>query len=183
MAHGTARAPRTDPVDRAADSMSGGGLRGSGMWFHQRVEGGVRTRRVVHVVRALAVGHLFVSATAIIMVVVALITGTRPEAELEGLYFLFGLVLAIPTAAFTGAAVRCVRLSFREPPEGLAWSAVLGATEAALGVAFGDGVAVSGAPLSSPLILPAVILLVLGLMTMWLTVVRARRTHRSAGLS
>ena len=134
-------------------------------------------------VRALALGHLFVSAAAVIMVVVMVVAGTRPEAELEGLYLLFGLVLAIPTAAFTFAAVRCVWLNFREPPEALGWSAVLGATEAALGGAFAAAVAVSGAPMSSPLILPAVILLMLGLTTVGLTVFRARQTPRAAGLS
>ena len=150
------------------------------MWFDRTVAGGIRTRRVVHVVRTLAVGHLFVSAAAISFVVVMVVAGTRPEAELEGLYLLFGLVLAIPTAIFTGVAVRCVRLSFRGPPEGFASSAALGATEAALGVALAAGVVVSGAPMSSPLILPAVILLVLASMTGWLTVFRARQTHRSA---
>lgn len=90
---------------------------GSAPWFHRTVEGDVPTRRVVHVDRALALGHLIVSAAAIIIIVVMLVAGTGPEAELECMYVLFGLILAIPSAAFTFAAVRCARLSFREPPE------------------------------------------------------------------
>ena len=52
-----------------------------------------------------------------------------------------------------------------------------------LGGAFAAAVSVSGAPMSSPLILPAVILLMLGLTTVGLTVFRARQTPRAAGLS
>ncbi len=146
----------------------------TGLWFHRAVEGDVRTRRVAHLARALAVGHVCVAVAAIIMVAVLLYAGTRPNAGFEGLYALFAVVLAIPTALFAVAAVRGVHLTFREPPEGVVGSAVLGATEGALGVAFAAGVAVSGAPASSPLILPAVILLVLGVTTVWLTVLRAR---------
>ncbi len=50
---------------------------------------------------ALAVGHLLIAAAAMAMVVVMLYAGTRPNAELEGILVLIGLVLAIPTAVFT----------------------------------------------------------------------------------
>lgn len=130
----------------------------------------------------MAVGHVCVAVAAIVMVAVLGYAGTRPNAGFEGLFALFGVVLAIPTALFAVAALHCVRLSFREPPEGVTGSAVLGATEGALGVAFAAGVAVSGAPGSSPLILPAAILLVLGLTTAWLAVFRLSRTHRSAAM-
>lgn len=126
--------------------------------------------------------HVCVSVAAITMVVVMVCARTRPNAELEGLFLMFGLVLAIPTAAFTFAAVRTVRSSFKEPPEGSGCAAALGATEAALGLAFVAGVAVSGAPGNSPLIRPAVILLVLGLTSVGLAVVRARQTHRTAAI-
>ncbi len=124
-------------------------------------------------VRALAVAHLVVSAAAIIMVALMLFAGSQPNAELEGLFLVAGLVLAIPTAAFTAAAMHCARLCFRDPPEGLTWSALLGGTEAVLGVAFVGGIALSSAPTSSPLVVPTVILLVLGPMTVWMTRVKA----------
>lgn len=128
---------------------------------------------VLPVGRVLAVGHLCASAAAIVMVVVMVVAGTRTNAGFVGIYAAFGLVLAVPTAAFTALAVQCARLSFREPPQGVSRSAALGATEGALGVALAVGVAVSGAPGRSPLILPAVILLALASMTVWLVVRRS----------
>lgn len=129
-------------------------------------------QQAVRAIRVLGVGHVGVSVAAIVMVVVLVVAGTRPNAGFEGIYAAFGLVLAIPTAVFTGTAVQCARLSFREP-QGVGRSAVLGATEGVLGLALAAGVAVSGAPGRSPLILPAVILLALALMTAWLSVRRS----------
>lgn len=124
--------------------------------------------------RTLAIGHLCVAVAAIVMVVVMVVAGTRPEAELEGLYLLGGVVLALPTAAFTGAAVRCARSSFGDA-EGAWWSAVVGVTEVASGAAFAAGVAVSGTPARSPCLLPALVLLTLGLATVGRTVASAHR--------
>ncbi len=145
--------------------------------------------------RVLAVGHLLVSAAAFVVVVVWWRTGTRPNAELEGLFALFAVALAVPATGFAFAALYCARLAFRRQPIGSRWSLLLGSVEAALGAGFAVAVASSvadhhetsvalgqvttllddivEAP-ARPLALPAVPLLILGSTTLWVSIRRQR---------
>ena len=73
----------------------------------------LRGSRRGRVARVLAVGHLLVSAAAFVVVVAWWRTGTRPNAELKGLFALFAVALAVPATGFAFAALHCARLAFR----------------------------------------------------------------------
>ncbi|MEO6999204.1 MAG: hypothetical protein ABI112_14070 [Terracoccus sp.] len=145
--------------------------------------------------RVLAVGHLLVSAAAFVVVVAWWRTGMRPDAELEGLFALFAVAIAVPATGFAFAALHCARLVFRRQPIRSRWSLLLGSVETALGAGFAVAVARSVAdhhatsvalgqlttPLddivdaaAQPLVLPAVLLLILGSTTLWVSIRRAR---------
>ncbi len=124
-------------------------------------------------------------------------TGTRPNAELEGLFALFAVALAVPATGFAFAALHCARLVFRRQPIGSHWSFLLGSVETALGAGFAVAVAASVAdqhrnsmalgqvttPLddivdstAQQLVLPAVLLLILGSTTLGVNI----RRHQSS---
>lgn len=144
-------------------------------------------------------GHLLVSVAALVVVIAWWRAGTRPNAELEGLFALFAVALAIPVAGFTLAAAHCVRLAFGPHPTESGWSLLLGLVEAAVGFAFTVVVvtsvvnfhetSVSLGQVTSPwndivaaparfLVLPAVLLLILGVTTLCTRLLEA--AHRTA---
>ncbi|WP_323095571.1 hypothetical protein [Intrasporangium sp. YIM S08009] len=106
--------------------------------------------------------------TGVVTVVVLVVAGTRPNAELEALYAFFGLVLAVPVLAFTVAAVGCLRWGRTAPRRAARASFALGVVELVLAAAllWGVVVAVQGygefAPWRSPLLLPALVVAGIG---------------------
>lgn len=132
-------------------------------------------------VPVLALAHVVLAAAGVVAVVVLVVAGTRPDAELEALYTFFGLVLAVPVLAFTVAAAACLRWVRTAPRRAARVSLALGVVELALAGAllWGVVVAVQGygepAPWRSPLLLPALVVAVVG----GAAVVEAVRTLRT----
>lgn len=132
-------------------------------------------------VPVLALAHVVLAAAGVVAVVVLVVAGTRPNAELEALYTFFGLVLAVPVLAFTVAAAACLRWVRTAPRRAARVSLALGVVELALAGAllWGVVVAVQGygepAPWRSPLLLPALVVAVVG----GAAVVEAVRTLRT----
>lgn len=115
----------------------------------------------------LGVGHLIVGGAALIFGVVLMKAGSSPNAELGGVFLGIGLVVALLSLAFTCAAVAVLRRALNGRAGSL--SLVLVAVELVVGAAMFLGMvsAVQGyrafEPWRSPLLLPSVVLLALGL--------------------
>ena len=113
---------------------------------------------------ALGLGHLVVGAAAIVLGGVCVVTASSPGAELEGVLLVPGLLLIASGLAFGYAALR----SLRSAP-GSVLPLVLALVELVTGAAMIAGVAVAvrsyGAfePWRSPLLVPSLLLIALGL--------------------
>jgi drug/metabolite transporter (DMT)-like permease len=111
-------------------------------------------------------GHLLVGASALVFAGVMIVAGRDPEAELGGVLVGPGLILAVAAVLFMFAAVLVLRAG-RTRRSSL--SIVLSIVELLAGAAMVAGVAVAvqgyGAfePWRSPILLPAVLLVALGL--------------------
>ncbi len=118
---------------------------------------------------ALALGHLFVAAAWLALACLLVFIGTRPNAELEGVYAMFGVLLAVPGAAFAIGSVACSVALVDHPRRAARLSLALGSVEvlAAALLAWGVVVAVASydefAPWRSPLIVPGLLLAGIGI--------------------
>ncbi|MGO4340176.1 hypothetical protein [Pedococcus sp. 2YAF34] len=124
-------------------------------------------------------GHLVVGAAALVFAGSMIITARGPRAELGGAFLVPGIVLALAAAAFTAAALRVVA----RPRAGRAGPLlVLSTIELVAGTATTVGLVVATtsygeiAPWRSPLLLPSVLLLALGV-----TGIRMEVAHRGSG--
>ena len=112
---------------------------------------------------ALGIGHLLVGLATVVLGVVLVVTSRSPRAELETALFAPGLVLVVVGLVFAYAAVRSARAA---PPSAL--RVALGMVEIVTGAAMfaAMAVAVSGygafAPWRSPLLVPSLLLITLG---------------------
>lgn len=116
---------------------------------------------------AVLIGHLLVGVAALVFAVVLIVAGRSPNAELEGAFLGLGLALALVAAVFAGTAVRALQRT--QDGRGGALSLVLSIVELVVGAATSAGlvVAVQGygvfEPWRSPLLVPSVLLVALGL--------------------
>jgi hypothetical protein len=123
-------------------------------------------------------GHLLVGACALVFAGVMIVAGRDPEAGLGGVFLGLGMILAVAAALFTFAAVQVLRAG---PTRHSSLSLVLSIVELLAGAAMVAGVAVAvqgyGAfePWRSPILLPAVLLVALGLAGLRLGMVDDRR--------
>jgi len=112
----------------------------------------------------ISVGHLLVGGAAFVFAGVMIVAGSNPRAELEGVLLPLGLLLALAAAFFMYTAGMVLRSATgdRHGP-----SLTLSTIELLVGLALASGVMVAaqsyGAPLRSPLLLPSVLLVTLGL--------------------
>jgi hypothetical protein len=109
--------------------------------------------------------HLLVGAAIMAFAIVLIVAGRAPGSELDGVLLGWGLMIALTGAAVTAAAV----LALRRGQDGGSLSLVLSIAEVVAGATLGVALAIAvqgyGAfePWRSPLLLPAVLLLALGL--------------------
>jgi hypothetical protein len=126
-------------------------------------------------------GHLLVGGSALVFAGVMVVAGRDPEAGLGGVLLGLGLILAMAAALFTFAAVVVLRATRTARVGSL--SLILSVVELLAGAAMVAGVAVAvqgyGAfePWRSPILLPSVLLVALGLagLHLWM------RDHRRPG--
>ena len=113
---------------------------------------------------ALGVGHLAVGAATAVLGIVFVVTSRSPGAELETVLLVPGLLLVVLGAAFAYAALRGLR-SARAGALPLALGVIELVTGA--GLFAGAAVAINGygafEPWRSPLLLPSLLLIALGL--------------------
>jgi hypothetical protein len=128
-------------------------------------------------------GHLLVGLASLVVAGAMVMIGRAPGAELEGVLTGLGVILAMPAAAFTCAAVVLLRCA---KDDGRGWlSLVLSIVELGLGLALvvSCATAVRGygvfQPWRSPLLPPSVLLVALGLAGIALEVVGHRAWPRS----
>lgn len=116
---------------------------------------------------AVSIGHLLVGGAALAFAVVLIAASTAPNAELDGVLIVPGLLLAVTAGAFIWGAVLARRRARRG--RGGSLSLILSVVELGVGgaLAWGLVVAVQGygafEPWRSPLLLPTAVLLGLGL--------------------
>ncbi|GAB3060314.1 hypothetical protein GCM10027053_23140 [Intrasporangium mesophilum] len=128
----------------------------------------------------LAVAHLVIAGAGLVVVLVLVYAGTRPTAELGGVYAVIGGALALPVLAFAAAAVACAATRSSSPRRSSRLSVALGCAElvTALLLAWAAWVAVASygefAPWRSPVLAPALLLGAAGTAA----VVQARRALR-----
>lgn len=124
-----------------------------------RAAGGARS--------AVSIGHLLVGGAALAFAAVLIAASGAPNAELDGVLIVPGLLLAVTAVAFTCAALLILRGA--RHGRGGSLSLILSVVELAAGgaLAWGLVVAVQGygdfEPWRSPLLLPTAALLGLGL--------------------
>ena len=129
-------------------------------WVMETVRTRAATRNVV------SSGHLLVGGSALVFAGVMIVAGRDPEAGLGGVFLGLGMILAVAAALFTFAAVHVLRAG---PTRHGSLSLALSIVELLAGAALVVGVAVAvqgyGAfePWRSPILLPAVLLVALGL--------------------
>ena len=125
-------------------------------------------------------GHLLVGGSALVFAGVMILAGRDPEAGLGGVLLGLGLILAVAAALFTLAAVLVLRAG---PTRRSPLSLVLSIVELLAGATMVAGVAVAvqgyGAfePWRSPILLPSVLLVAIGLagLQLWM------RDHHGPG--
>jgi drug/metabolite transporter (DMT)-like permease len=127
----------------------------------------------------ISVGHLLVGGAACVLAGVLIVAGSDSRAELEGVLLPLGVLLALAAAVFTYAAGMVLR---RAPGDRHGPSLILSIIELLVGGALASGVFVAvqsyGEPWRSPLLLPSVLLVALGLAGLALEVVARRpETH------
>ncbi|GAA2020296.1 hypothetical protein GCM10009740_05840 [Terrabacter terrae] len=128
--------------------------------------------------RVISLGHVMVGGAALVLSGAMMIMGRAPNAGLGGVFLGLGLLLALAAVLFTYVAV----LVLRRAPEGrggllsLTLSVVELVAGAAMAAAMGVAVQGYGAfePWRSPLLLPTVLLVALGLAGLSLEVVSRR---------
>jgi predicted MFS family arabinose efflux permease len=131
---------------------------------------------------AIVLAHLVVAFVWLAFAGLFVFVGTRPNAELEGLLAMVGVVLAVPGAAFAVGAVACSLAGARHPRRAVRLSLALGVVEIVAAVLLGweavSATTTSGsfAPWRSPLAAPALLLAGLGVTA----VVRDARALRAA---
>jgi drug/metabolite transporter (DMT)-like permease len=118
-----------------------------------------------------AIGHLLVGGAAFVFAGVMIVAGSDPGAELGGVLLPLGLMLALVAAAFSYTAAMVLR---RAPQDRYAPSVILSIVELLSGAALVAGVVVAlqshGELWRSPLLLPSVLVLALGLAGLGLAV-------------
>ena len=111
-------------------------------------------------------GHLLVGASALVFAGVMIVAGRDPEAGLGGVLLGIGMILAVAAALFTWAAVLVLTAG---PARRSPLSLVLSVIELLAGATMVAGVAVAVQgysafePWRSPILLPCVLLVALGL--------------------
>lgn len=136
-----------------------------------------------------SIGHVLVGGAALVFAGVLIAAGSAPNAELGGVLLPLGLLLALAATAFTFTAVKSLR---RAPEDRGRLSVVLSIVELLAGAAMAAGLANahSGGPATypgpppgafgsidvfrDPLLLPAALLLALGLAGLGLEVMSRR---------
>ena len=125
-----------------------------------------------------SLGHVLVGGAALVFSGVMVFGGREPDAGLGGVFVGLGLLLALAAALFTYVAVLGLRRTHdgRGGPVSLALSVVELVAGAAMAAAMGVAVQGYGAfePWRSPLLLPTVLLVALGLAGLSLEVVSRR---------
>jgi len=127
----------------------------------------------------ISVGHLVVGGVGCVLAGVLIVAGSDSRAELEGVLLPLGVLLALAAAVFTYAAGMVLRSA---PEDRHGPSLILSIIELLVGGALASGVFVAvqsyGGPWRSPLLLPSVLLVALGLAGLALEVVARRpETH------
>ena len=112
----------------------------------------------------IGLGHLLVGGAALVLAGVMIVAGSDSGAGLGAVSLPLGLLLALAAGTFTYTAVTVLR---RAPGQRHGPSLVLSALELLAGGVLASGVVVaaqsSGDPWRSPLLLPSVLLVALGL--------------------
>lgn len=122
-----------------------------------------------------SIGHLLVGGAALVFAGVMVVAGLAPNAELGGVLFPLGLVLAVAATVFTYTALMVLR---RAPDDRRGPLLILSIVELFVGAAMTVGlvVAVQGygafEPWRSPLLLPSALLVAVGLAGLSLEVSR-----------
>jgi hypothetical protein len=124
-----------------------------------------------------SIGHLLVGAAALIFAGVLIVAGSDPLAELGTLLLPQGLLLVLVAGVFTYTAVMVLR---RAPEDRRGPSLILSIIELAVGAALVAGLVAAVqsygvfAPWHSPLLLPSVLLVALGLTGLGLEIMSGR---------
>lgn len=124
-------------------------------------------------------GHLLVGGAALGFAGVMIVAGRAPNAELDGVLLGLGLLLALASTVFTCTALLVLRRAHEG--RGGVLSLILSIVELVVGAAMAAAVAVAvqgyGAfePWRSPLLLPSVLLVALGVAGLGVEVVVRRR--------
>jgi drug/metabolite transporter (DMT)-like permease len=112
----------------------------------------------------ISVGHLLVGGAAFVFAGVMIVSGSDSRAELGEVLLPLGLLLALAGAVFTYAAATVLRSA---PGDRHGLALILSIIELLVGGALASGVFVAvrsyGEPWRSPLLLPSVLLVALGL--------------------
>ena len=120
-----------------------------------------RSRRAARTIVSL--GHLLVGGAAFVFAGVMIVAGSDSGAELGEVLLPLGLLLALAAGVFTYTAAMALR---RAPRDRHGLSLILSIIELLAGAALASGVIVAvqsyGDPWRSPLLLPSVLLLALG---------------------
>lgn len=124
-------------------------------------------------------GHLLVGGAALVFAGVMIVAGRAPNAELDGVLLGLGQLLALAATVFTCTALLALRRA--HDGRGGVLSLILSIVELVVGAAMAAAVAVAvqgyGAfePWRSPLLLPSVLLVALGVAGLGVEVVVRRR--------
>lgn len=131
----------------------------------------------------ISLGHLLVGVAAFVFAGVMIVAGSDSRAELGGVLLPLGLLLALAAAVFTYVACMVLR---RAPKDRHAPSLILSIVELLVGAALASGVLVAvqsyGEPWRSPLLLPSVLLVALGLAGLRLEILRRGPTRNGTEL-
>jgi len=129
------------------------------------------------VARCISVGHLLVGGAALVFAAVMVVAGSDSRAELGGVLVPLGLLLALAAAVFTYAAGVVLRSA---PEERRGPSLILSSIELLVGGGLASGAVVAvdsyGQPWRSPLLLPSVLLVALGVAGLGLEISRRARS-------
>lgn len=99
----------------------------------------------------LAMARFVLAAAAVVLVVWMVSVGLAPNAELGGVFALIGAVLAVPVLAYTVVTVKSVTAIARHHPRGTGLVVALSVVDVVVGLIIIGGLARSGAPTRSPL--------------------------------
>ncbi|XGX79792.1 hypothetical protein LQK93_02608 [Terrabacter sp. BE26] len=126
----------------------------------------------------ISLGHVLVGGAALVFAGVMIFAGRAPDAGLGGVFVGLGLLLALAAGLFTYAAVLVLRRAHHGRGGQLSLTLSLVELVAGAAMAAAMGVAVQGygafEPWRSPLLVPSVLLVALGLAGLALEVVARR---------